>query len=102
MRAYTESAVSHSSPVFQIVPALETRPCPIGNFVVNIAGFGQALCRFEIKGGKDVVSWKVGVILSPGAALFRVQHVNGDMLRRKPLDPIQVLSPNLDPLMRQS
>src|SRR5215475_15869202 len=99
MRADAKPAVRGASPVLQVMTAFEARPRPIGNLVVNVAGPGKALGSFHIKSGKDVVFGKRRTILTPGAALFHVKHVDRDMFRQETLDPIQVFAPDFQLLL---
>src|SRR5215471_6951722 len=94
MRADAEPAVRGARPVLQIMTAFEARPRPIGNLVVDVAGPGKTLGGFHIESRKDVVFGKRRTVLAPGAALFRIEHVDRDVFWQETLDPIQVSFPD--------
>src|SRR5438067_1139465 len=102
MRAHSKSAIRRAGPVFQIVLALKSGPRPVGYFVMIIAGPRQTIRGLDIEVSENVVVWNVCSSLAPRAAFFDVEHVDRDVFGKEPLDPIEILSPDLDPLLRQT
>src|SRR6185369_10630813 len=57
---------------------------------------------FIVKGDVHLIVLKFGIAPAPCAALFPVEHVNGNVLGTKALEPVQILAPNLVLLVRQT
>src|SRR5204863_3790093 len=102
MGAHAETSVRLAGPVLQIVPALETGLRPNRDFIVDIACSREPLDCFKVEHREDIVCRDVAAWLTPGAALFNIEHVDGNMFRPEIIDHVQILPPNIEPLVRQS
>src|SRR5689334_18995101 len=102
MRTNAESTVRNSGPIFQVVHALQPGQSPVGNFVMIVTAPVEPLGRLIVKGDVDIIFLKFRIAAPPCAALFTVEHVNGNVLWTKSLNAVEILAPDLMPLVRQT
>src|SRR5436190_24239138 len=69
---------------------------------MNVTRLQQPVGSFHIERGEHVIVGNMGLSLTPRAAFLDVEHVNGNMLGPRALEPVEVLSPDIETLMRQA
>ena len=63
---------------------------------------GEPLGSLSVKGDVHLIVLKFRIAAPPCAALFPVEHVDGNVLGTKALNPVEILAPDLMPLVRQT
>src|SRR5262249_45018805 len=69
---------------------------------MNISVLRQTVCGLSVELHKSIVVRNFRGAFSPRAPLLFIQHVDGNVFGSQTVDPIQIFSPDVESLVRQS
>src|SRR6266850_1582623 len=69
---------------------------------MNVSGFEKPIRSFYVESCAHIIVGNMRLRLTPRAAFFHVEHVNRNVLRPRPLESVEVFSPDFEALMWQA